>query len=337
MQNHWSTFITLQDLQTVASVDINAARIPIGYWMFDWVQSEGFVNGSEPYLTQLVRNLKKANMTAILDLHAFPGGAANGQSFNGLNTNGVHAFEPANLARGTKVLQLMAEYIANLERSSDTSGVITAIEPMNEPDYTYSNQARSFYQTIVPILRQNLSENNYSITLSLMDDPGTDCSWLLAQHGSNWANVYYHHLYHAYGDDTPTATENYCKTCCRDPAFLKPCWSTNTPMIIGEWSCTTNTADSQELKDSQFLSTYFTLQTSAYDTYPASNGFFFWTLKLGPDSSESNYYINFSLENMINSGISIVIPTNNTMCPGENLSNCPTFVNPQWNSPCTWN
>jgi len=284
-------------------------------------------------LTRLIGWLGQRGMKAIIDLHAFPGGAANGQSFNGKNTNGVHAFEPANLQRGTQVLLNIAQYIKNLETDPDNNkrGVVSGIEPMNEPDGGHSQQARDFYAQIVPKLRAVLPASRYSIPLSFMDSPGGGCSWLQSQ---KWSNVIYdHHLYHAYGDDTSDPDTNYCKTCCRDRAFIQPCFCID--MMIGEWACTTNTQDSGENKQTAFLSKFWSYQISSYQNYPNRRGFFFWTFKLGPKNGEDTYYLNFDLIKLIDQGI-VTTSDNTTLCPGEDVSKCPTFTNPQWNSPCTW-
>ena len=38
MQNHWDTFITEADLDTISEFGITHVRIPVGWWIIDWKQ-----------------------------------------------------------------------------------------------------------------------------------------------------------------------------------------------------------------------------------------------------------------------------------------------------------
>jgi len=291
----------------------------------------GFVGGSLNYVYRMIGWLGARNMKAIIDLHAFPGSVANEQSFNGVETNGIHGFEQGNWDWGQKILKNMTLWIKALETDSDANkrNVVIGIEPMNEPDSGYTDQAFLFYQENVPTIRTVLDANRYGIFLSLMINPGDAC----AKWDSSWQNVFLdHHIYHAYGDDTSSASDNYCKTCCRDRAFMQPCSNMNVPTIVGEWSLTTGSAN---LMDPSFLSTFYQYQVSSYANEGSNRGFFFWSANTGwPNDSDT--FLQFDLLRMANRS---EIPTfqNWPVCPGQDLNKCPSFPNPQWNSPCSWN
>lgn len=58
-----------------------------------------------------------------------------------------------------------------------------------------------------------------------------------------------------------------CKTCCRDPVIMEPLTQLGIPVVIMEWSLTTNTQDPGEQKDPGFLDEFWRTQISAYANY----------------------------------------------------------------------
>jgi glucan 1,3-beta-glucosidase len=82
LKHHWETFITRDDFAWLASIGINAVRIPIGHWIFGanypYHRTYGeyqhpFAEGGIDILDQAFVWAEELGLAIILDLHAAPG------------------------------------------------------------------------------------------------------------------------------------------------------------------------------------------------------------------------------------------------------------------------
>jgi glucan 1,3-beta-glucosidase len=82
LKHHWQTFITRDDFAWLASIGINAVRIPIGHWIFGanypYHRTYGeyqhpFVEGGIAILDQAFDWAEDLGLAIVLDLHAAPG------------------------------------------------------------------------------------------------------------------------------------------------------------------------------------------------------------------------------------------------------------------------
>lgn len=82
LKHHWQTFITRDDFAWLASIGINAVRIPIGHWIFGanypYHRTYGeyqhpFVVGGIEILDQAFEWAEELGLLILLDLHAAPG------------------------------------------------------------------------------------------------------------------------------------------------------------------------------------------------------------------------------------------------------------------------
>jgi glucan 1,3-beta-glucosidase len=82
LKHHWRTFITRDDFVWLASIGINAVRIPLGHWIFGanypYHRTYGdikhpFVVGGIDILDQAFEWAEQLGLAVILDLHAAPG------------------------------------------------------------------------------------------------------------------------------------------------------------------------------------------------------------------------------------------------------------------------
>jgi glucan 1,3-beta-glucosidase len=82
LRHHWQTFITRDDFAWLASIGINAVRIPIGHWVFGanypYHRTYGeyqypFVEGGIDMLDQAFQWAEELGLAIVLDLHAAPG------------------------------------------------------------------------------------------------------------------------------------------------------------------------------------------------------------------------------------------------------------------------
>lgn len=146
LQDHWNTWITESDIQTLFTAGINSVRIPTGFWMWiPTISGEPYVTtGQKDQLNRVLGYLWARNMYAIIDLHGLPG-SQNGEQQSGHNTTNPTFYQPLNQARADATVAAVVEFIA----SSPYASIIMAIEAANEPrPYTTEqfSMLRAYYE-----------------------------------------------------------------------------------------------------------------------------------------------------------------------------------------------
>lgn len=70
-QNHWNTWITIDDIRKMQSYGLNTIRIPVGYWMMEEIVylSEHFPQGALAYLERICGWASDAGFYIIIDMH----------------------------------------------------------------------------------------------------------------------------------------------------------------------------------------------------------------------------------------------------------------------------
>jgi glucan 1,3-beta-glucosidase len=134
LRAHWNRFITREDFAWIASVGINAVRIPVGHWIFGppypyhakyGAARHPFVEGGIDVLDRALEWAAESGLRVVLDLHAAPG------CQNGFDNGGIkdvcewHTREEY-LAHSVDVLGRLAARYRALPS-------LHAIEVLNEP------------------------------------------------------------------------------------------------------------------------------------------------------------------------------------------------------------
>eukprot|EP00091_Calanus_sinicus_P018545 TRINITY_DN4273_c0_g1_i3.p1 TRINITY_DN4273_c0_g1~~TRINITY_DN4273_c0_g1_i3.p1 ORF type:complete len:455 (-),score=140.35 TRINITY_DN4273_c0_g1_i3:20-1384(-) len=147
MINHWSTFVTREDLEKLAEAGISHVRVPVGYWYWDVDEGEPFPapNMDETdefsplfYLKRALVWMDELGLQASMDMHSGPG------SQNGYDNSGkrgeVHWVDDTypenryNIDRSVRIVDQMTQTM----REWVDSGVIKietlyGIGILNEP------------------------------------------------------------------------------------------------------------------------------------------------------------------------------------------------------------
>lgn len=354
MHAHWKNFVTPQDLDLLHDFGITHVRIPVGFWLVDYNASDGFVDGGKRHLEAVLDGLQERGMGAILDLHGLPGSQAANQSFTGRWWPKPLFFDdPHYNARGKAAMLQLARYIKSMEDVPSRAHCVRGIELVNEPLVVHKRpqaptMIRDLYLEMVPKVREILPAHRYAIYLSfvypdVLQDSGQWLGKVISQGPSHiWFNVVYdRHLYHAYGDDDsangPAWTDKMdsCKTCCRDPIFLKGLGS--VPFIIGEWSLTTGTLNKQEHNDPAFLREFWAESLSLWKT--RALGAFFWSYQLMTQKGTADYFTPFNLKKLIQGPVRLPKPAAldlSRLCPAKDLTRCPSYQAVLGQEPCEW-
>ena len=228
MQTHWSSYIPDEALDLMLELGINHVRMPVGYWLVEppvgggtmrdaGFQHEGFATGGVVFVEQMLKKLKTRGISALIDLHAMPGGSSKCQSYAGMavtqpnfwvgSTPGnrstiaacpgagpYHSSRPAGqtwMSVGESVAKALAEWIVELEKNSSLSGVVSGLEVINEPGLGFEGMAepiRRYHDVVVPAVQQIFREARLaaSTTVNFIGpNDGEMGSWLKSRVDAN--------------------------------------------------------------------------------------------------------------------------------------------------------
>ncbi|KAJ1897266.1 hypothetical protein LPJ66_003475 [Kickxella alabastrina] len=126
LQQHWETWVQEADIYTLATMDINTLRIPIGYWALVPNDDEPYVQGQIIYLKRILEWAAKYDLRVILDLHGVPG------SQNGFDNSGRRG--DISWTKGAYDIQVSLSALEMLAQIVDEfPSLIAAIQAVNEP------------------------------------------------------------------------------------------------------------------------------------------------------------------------------------------------------------
>ena len=127
LKQHWDSWVTFDDLKTLASVGVNWIRVPVGYWIVDVQEDEPFVDpgsGGMFYLQRLLGWANQLGLSVNIDLHGAPG-SQNGHDNSG-HTGPINWNTPENINRTIVDLGLIYTALKSYP-------AVQAIELLNEP------------------------------------------------------------------------------------------------------------------------------------------------------------------------------------------------------------
>ncbi|KAG2123463.1 glycoside hydrolase family 5 protein [Suillus clintonianus] len=183
---HWDTWFTESNVDTLKAAGINTVRVPLGYWIVEALvdrSHESYPRGGLKYLRRGLSWLKDAGIHAILDHHALPGVQVPGQMFTGNCTTDVQFYTSYNYHRALVWTAVMT----TLSHLDPNFGSVFAIEAINEPIMNaaltpnYGTFQKNFVQTMraveltlgIPVPSSSLSvsisaslSNNFTAALS---------------------------------------------------------------------------------------------------------------------------------------------------------------------------
>ncbi|AOA62628.1 Major exo-1,3-beta-glucanase of the cell wall, involved in cell wall beta-glucan assembly [Komagataella phaffii GS115] len=127
LQQHWSTFYDEKDFQDIAAYGLNFVRIPIGYWAFQLLDDDPYVQGQEEYLDKALEWSRKHGLKVWIDLHGAPG------SQNGFDNSGKRDSWDFQNGNNVQVTLDVLKYISKKYGTTDYYDVVIGIQLLNEP------------------------------------------------------------------------------------------------------------------------------------------------------------------------------------------------------------
>jgi hypothetical protein len=129
---HWTTWFTQDDVNTLKAAGINTVRLPLGYWIVEALvnrATEHYPRGGMKFLAEGLMWLRDAEIQVILDHHALPGVQTPGQMFTGNCTDDVQFYTDYNYGRALTWTAVMT-FLSHLHPNFQS---VFSIEAANEP------------------------------------------------------------------------------------------------------------------------------------------------------------------------------------------------------------
>lgn len=142
LDHHWLTWYTQDDFTAIAKAGLNVVRIPIGYWAYNLLDSDPYVQGQDAYMEKAIGWARSEGLKVWIDLHGAPG------SQNGFDNSGLRDAIGYQLDENLSLTLTALQAIFDKYGGSDYEDVIIGIELLNEPLGPSSdmNQLKNFYE-----------------------------------------------------------------------------------------------------------------------------------------------------------------------------------------------
>lgn len=283
LTEHWNNWITESDFQSLASVQVNHVRIPVGYWAFIGTDTEPYVtSGQKAQIERILGYCNKYNIYAIIDLHGLPG-SQNGEDHSG-HRGPINFYTDYNIQRGLNTVQAVVNWMNGLNSSMKSR--ISAIQSANEPRVSGNqlNTLKYFYSRAFDII----NASSFKVPMLFHDAfQGLDAwsNFLLPPANA----VIDLHPYYAFppNSDTTSIINSICETRSHAKSF-------HIPVFFGEWSLASGVPDSDN-----WLRRMMDTQVSVYKNSGA--GGTMWALKNKINSKVWSFQ-QLIAEGIINSG-----------------------------------
>lgn len=262
LKRHRDTFITESDFKWLHDTNLNAVRLPVGYWIID--PESPYLSGIE-YVDWAFRMAEKYDLKILLDLHGAPG-SQNGNDHSG-RIGKAAWFDDELLRRQT------LEALQKLHERYKNSPSYWGIELLNEPRSGWLNRiVKQFYRIAVSVLTgQQKIVFHDAYRPRLMN--GT-----LSRNGRAVMDI---HLYHmASWLARYVSAERFVQLTYWWWGRLLRKLRKKQPVIIGEWSIVLKADKLAAMPADRAVAlvrTFGSEQLKTYEQY--ASGWFYWNYK----------------------------------------------------------
>lgn len=227
LQHHWATWYTEDDFAKMADAGLNFVRIPVGYWAYELLDNDPYVQGQDKYLEQCLEWCRKHGLKAWVDLHGAPG------SQNGFDNSGLRDSYKFQTDENISVTLTVAQKLFDKYGAEKWEDVVIGIELLNEPlgPVIDMNQLKNYYHWAYGNMRS--VSNNFVIIHDAFQQLGYWDNFMTVDQGF-WDVVVDHHHYGVFSpDQLQQSIEQHVDVACQ--------WGVNASReyhwnVCGEWS-----------------------------------------------------------------------------------------------------
>ncbi len=232
-QNNW---ITQQDIQNIANMNMNLVRVPV-YWM-NFAYADGTIrndaNSGFAKLDWLIEQCRSRGIYVLIDFHGAPGGS------NGWASSGQAGPIPTELFSGNAATvewnrRVTLDIWKAIAQRYKNEPVVAAYGLLNEPVLTFSGDAHLegtkywFYNEIYKAVRA--IDNNHIVVFEEFGD------WSIAQNRperATWTNYMFEkHPYDMNNASKWDAQKNLADSQVSILSNIQSSW--NIPLLVGEF------------------------------------------------------------------------------------------------------
>lgn len=221
LNEHYSTWITKQDILWLKDIGVNLVRIPIPWWLY----GDGIYHKSVEFLDEVLETLNEIELDFMLDLHTAPG------CQNGFDNGGIQ--NVLDWPKDTKNIDKTIEVLSSIMKRYDNLKHFHSLQLLNEPFISIEiTLLADFYQRAYSELRK-INKNRYII----MHDGFRLNAWEDFFKTNNFHNVILDtHMYQCFDDSLKDFTiEQHIAHSMKRTELLQKV-EEYVPCIVGEWS-----------------------------------------------------------------------------------------------------
>ncbi|KAI9320439.1 glycoside hydrolase superfamily [Dichotomocladium elegans] len=292
LEDHWQHWgVTEADFGYLASVGINAVRVPIGYWIVAGRDPElvaspfkhylGVYDTAMHWLLTLIASAAKYDIGVLVDVHGAPGGQ-NGDSHCGVSTRHAQFFRfgsQHNQSIMLKIYQKLAKLLAPINN-------VIGLELLNEPQD--DTALMSFYIDAIKAIRQAVPDIQLPIYIGDCWRADKYSEFVAALNSSNSPLDFFVLDTHQYFCHTPA---DHAKSADQHTKHLTSGLKTHLQqvarrirgnLVVGEWSVVLNGASiPADEHDGQVMKTFGECEQKVWNDVAA--GQFYWNYKTTDD------------------------------------------------------
>ncbi|KAF9771352.1 hypothetical protein IL306_011011 [Fusarium sp. DS 682] len=280
-KKHWETWITEDDIKQIASLGLNAVRIPVGYWMYEDIIQKGeyWPRGGIWHLDRIVGWCKKHGIYAIIGFHSAPGISSPNEQFTGHSIPNPGFYTAENYERAFKFLEWMTKRI----HTNGNYTTVGMLEVLNEPVHArgeWKDKAADMIKNYYPGAYKRIQAMEGYLKVPKADR-------LHIQYmGKGWGSgdpreylpdddlIFFDaHRYLSFDNRIAGNKKAYIQTACKD--------NMGQHVFVGEWSLSVNSTlkNTDEFKIAGQETWYKSYWAAQAESFEKSDGWFFWSWK----------------------------------------------------------
>lgn len=238
LEHHWKSYASGSDWDWLRDNNVNAVRVPIGYWTIAGGQytqgtvfekhADIYANAWSIFKSHFVEPAAKRGIAILVDVHGVPGGA-NGEAHSGEGTGKALFWT---LKKLQKAMLDAYEFIARDLAHYDN---ICGLQVVNEAEWSDSGLAQqSFYADALAAIRR--ADPLIPVVVSDGWNPQAFAKWAQKHPGAGL--VVDHHVYRCFSDaDKRKLAEQVVHDLNGDVLTNLPDNGAGVDFIVGEWLC----------------------------------------------------------------------------------------------------
>ncbi|RSL47209.1 hypothetical protein CEP54_013523 [Fusarium duplospermum] len=279
-KKHWETWTTEDDIKQIASLGLNAVRIPVGFWMYEDIvqEDEYYPRGGIWHLDRIVGWCKDHGLYVIIDLHGAPGSQSPSEQFTGHALKNPGFYTPENYERAARFLEWMTKRI----HTNGNYTTVGMIEAMNEPVRSgkWKAEATDMRKNFYPKAFHRIQAMEGYLDVAESDRLHIQFM------GKSWgagdpreylpeSNLLFFdaHRYLSFDNRIAGNKKSYIETACDDYMGKN--------VYVGEWSLSVNSTlkNTDEFKVDGQETWYRHYWAAQVESFEKSDGWFFWSWK----------------------------------------------------------